>query len=119
MGWDAYSSAYGKTDRDSKNALIAFRKASNKIIEEHDSYVDNLLAIGGLDLSGCRNLIQNITTLGCYNDVKASKLIKEYNKIDWTFIDDLEDEQALLYAYSVKYFLKVCIRYGLSLTFSY
>lgn len=125
MGWDAFSSAYNSTDKNSIKALEAF---SGKITEisklnedkhfEDDDFIniDAGLRDGYLNLRGCRDIIQEYTDIGCYTDLTAEQVEEKYRDFpDVSIID----KDRITYYYSAKAFLEVCVEYNLSLIFSY
>jgi hypothetical protein len=125
MGWDAYSSAYSfkhrKTNDRNVDALKAFTAKADEIREVHNEYVDCMLPDGGLDLQGCRNMIQEFTDIGCYEDLTSKEVQEKYRPFpeDAETIARIVLENKEIYYYSAKAFLEVCIEHELGIKFSY
>lgn len=120
MGWDAYSTAFNKKDENSLRALNMFRSKSTYISCVLNSSVDCFLHEGGLDLSGCRDVIQKYTEITCYEDLSPKQVREQYKEFPYdSDLKRIYKKEDLIYYYSAKYFLEICIKFNLGINFSY
>lgn len=116
MGWDAHA-VFDKNAPDYKNAKKAFKAASKVVTLIYDNTVDGNLHLGGLDCSICGELLEKATSRSVYEDwgignVKTNECFSIWNK------GNIEEKDMWAY-YSAKFFLKICARYNLAITFTY
>jgi len=126
MGWDAFATRDGeliKVDwaRDQivdETLRIAFESAAESVKEKAE-WVDGLLPLGGLDLSGCGEAINAMSDLEAWSDGATAEEIRELVFSDsWEYA--VRPHHITLYEWwSARKFLEVCARYGLGVRFNW
>jgi hypothetical protein len=110
MGWDAISSV-GKR----MCVLSEFKNAEKDVIYK-TGHCDGALHIGCLDCKECGEMLEIATGESVYIYWSESKVKKLNSKANWDFQYNKEDA----YAYwSARYFLAVCAKNELSISFSW
>lgn len=118
MGWDAYSTAWNKQDKNSLTALSMFRAKGRYISQVLKCDLDADFMKGGLNLKGCRNMIQEYTNIGCYTNLDSEQVKEKYKKFPSNKIAlKIINKEDLMYFYNAKYFLETCIKYNLGIKF--
>ncbi len=127
MGWDAYATyANGRplirkwrTDKRIKSARLraAFEQASAEF-EALAGEVDWMLAVGGLDVSTCGEMVERATGMSAWDEKGwSSRKVRKANEYaNWDFEFPKDD---LISYWSARKFLEVCAELGLGIQFSY
>jgi len=112
MGWDAFTLKEEK----SKEADIEFKETASTVSALYGT-VDGFFPIGGLDVSICAEMLQKATGRSVYVPMWTKEEIQEYAaKANWNF--SVKEENLWAY-YNARYFLDICVKYKLSIHFSY
>jgi hypothetical protein len=109
MGWDAYV----KKEYITPEVKVFFEEKSEECISKTGS-VDADLSSVGLDCSTCKNFLQDITNVSCYEGWAIDKT----NSINPNWKMQYTDEDSWAY-WSARYFLEGVMKFNLPVTFSY
>jgi hypothetical protein len=110
MGWDAISSV------GNNKAIIAKFKEAEKLTISMAGCADANLCLGSLGCKICGEMLTIATGESVYMYWSESKVKKLNSKANWDFNYNKDEEWAY---WSARYFLEVCAKHELSISFSW